>query len=68
MKFILLMITMLLTQSSWGNKHMEIECLFESELKKRNISFSKVEDGIYDVETSEGSKNISIHKYGTKLS
>ncbi|MBL4772763.1 MAG: hypothetical protein JKX98_03945 [Alcanivoracaceae bacterium] len=40
---------------------MEIEGLFENELKKRNVSFTKIEEGFYDVETSEGLKNISIH-------
>lgn len=61
MKLILFIITMLLIQSSWGNKYMEIEGLFENELTKRNVSFTKMEEGVYEVETSESKITISIH-------
>lgn len=40
---------------------MELEGLFENELKKRNVPYTKTEDRLYDIETSEGLKTISIY-------
>ncbi|WP_299972909.1 hypothetical protein [uncultured Pseudoteredinibacter sp.] len=60
MKYLIFIVTVMLSQSTLGNESMSVEQLFETELKEKNVSYEKEERFLYRVETSDGKRDISI--------
>ncbi len=61
MKYLIFILTTILSQFTQGNTSVSVEQLFEAELKEQKISYQKEEDLLYTVETEDGTRDISIH-------